>query len=78
MCGVRLLAPILRSPMRLNLRDLMRAPTAHARVSDAMLLLCAKCLAGEIVTSTPVSDGSLMSFLFPVRIGAAAGARAKT
>jgi len=53
---------------RFELRTIVDASVALASEPDSVLLLCAKCLDGEIMTAFPNNGGVLTSFQFPIRL----------
>lgn len=44
-------------------------PSARISAPDPVLVLCARCLDGEIMTATAANGAAVTSFLFPVRLG---------
>jgi hypothetical protein len=53
---------------RFELRTIVDRPARVASEPDPVLLLCARCLDGEIMTAFPNNGGALMSFQFPIRL----------
>jgi hypothetical protein len=53
---------------RFELRTVADGPALAGSEPDSVLLLCAKCLDGEIMTAFPNNGGVLTSFQFPVRL----------
>lgn len=64
--SIRLIGRLLGS--RCELRTIVDMPASVAPEPDSVLLLCAKCLDGEIMTAFPNNGGALMSFQFPIRL----------
>ena len=67
--SVRLTGRLLGA--RFELRTVVDAATPLAAEPDSVLLLCAKCLDGEIMTAYPNNGGVLLSFQFPIRLAGA-------
>jgi len=53
---------------RFELRTVADSSGSAESAPDPVLLLCAKCLDGEIMTAFPNNGGMLTSFQFPVRL----------
>jgi hypothetical protein len=64
--SLRLIGRLVGS--RFELRTIVDTPARVASEPDSVLLLCARCLDGEIMTAFPNSGGVLLSFQFPVRL----------
>ena len=64
--SLRLVGRLLGS--RFELRTIADASMPATPEPDPVLLLCAKCLDGEIMTAFPNNGGALTSFQFPIRL----------